>query len=331
MSQPLIEIRNLSKVYRIGGGLGLVSRRTIKALDAVSFTIPSDRAIVTALVGESGSGKTTIARIILGLLEPTFGEVLYKGRRISDWLKKNRMEYLREVQPIFQDPYSVYNPFYRVERVLEKVIKKFKLASSKAEMREIITKTMKDIGLRPEDLLGRYPHQLSGGERQRFMLTRILLMKPRLIVADEPVSMIDVSLRSIFLDHLTSFKDKLGVSCLYITHDLNVASYVADSILVLCHGRLVEEGPKDAVIGDPLHPYTKLLVSSIAIPDPKRRWKEKTDLTSIESFEELKIGEGCVFSARCPYAKEVCKQKAPPLVEIKSGRKVACFLYSDFT
>ncbi len=326
MSQPLVEIKNLTKVFKIGGGLGLVSRRTIKALDSVSLTIPSDRAAITALVGESGSGKTTMARIILGLLEPTFGEVLYKGRRISDWLKKNRMEYLREVQPIFQDPYSVYNPFYRVERVLEMVIKKFRLASSKAEMREIISKTMKDMGLRPEDLLGRYPHQLSGGERQRFMLTRILLMRPRLIVADEPLSMIDVSLRSIFLDHLTSFKDKLGISCLYITHDLNVASYVSDSILVLCHGRVVEAGPKDAVIEDPLHPYTKLLISSIAIPDPKRRWKEKTDLTSIESFEKLKAGEGCVFSARCPYASEVCKEKVPPLQQIRSERKIACFL-----
>jgi len=330
MSQSLVELKNVSKVFRIGGGLGLTSRRTIKAVDSVSFTIPSDKATITALVGESGSGKTTIAKIILGLIEPTSGEVLYKSRRISDWLKKNRMGYLREVQPIFQDPYSVYNPFYRIERELEKVIKKFKLASSKAEKREIMLKALKDIGLRPEDLLGRYPHQLSGGERQRFMLTRILLMKPRLIVADEPVSMIDVSLRSIFLDHLTSFEDKLGISCLYITHDLNVASYVADSILVLCHGTVVEEGPKDAVIGDPLHPYSKLLVSSIAIPDPKRRWKEKTDLTSIESFENLKVGEGCVFSARCPYAREVCKQKAPPLVQIRSERKIACFLYSNF-
>jgi len=327
MSQSLLDLKNISKVFKIGGGLGLISRRTIKAVDSVSFTIPSDKATITALVGESGSGKTTIARIILGFVEPTSGEVLYKNRRISDWLKKNRMGYLREVQPIFQDPYSVYNPFYKIERELEKIIKRFKLASSKAEKRELMLNALKDIGLRPGDLIGRYPHQLSGGERQRFMLARILLMKPRFIVADEPISMVDVSLRTTFLDYLASFKDKLDISCLYITHDLNVASYIADRIFVLCHGRVVEGGPTDAVIEDPLHPYTKLLVSSIAIPDPKRRWKEKTDLTSVESFEKLKAGEECIFSARCPYVKEICKQKAPPFLETKSGRRVACFLY----
>jgi peptide/nickel transport system ATP-binding protein len=327
VSTPLLELKNITKVFRIGGGLGLISKRTIKAVDSVSFSMPSDKPLITALVGESGSGKTTIARIILGLLEPTSGEVFYKGRRVSEWLKKSRMEYFKEVQPIFQDPYSIYNPFYRIDRVLELVIKKFKLAASREEARELMVKAMNDIGLRPEDLLGRYPHQLSGGERQRLMLARILLLKPRLIVADEPVSMIDVSLRAIFLDQLMSFRDKFGASCLYITHDLNTASYVADNILVLCHGRMVEEGPKDVIVNDPLHPYTKLLVSSIPIPNPRQRWKESVDLTSIESFKKLKVEEGCVFSARCPHAKDVCRAKVPPPLEVEPGRKVACFLF----
>jgi len=327
MSLPLLDLKNVTKVFSIGGGLA--PKKTIKALDSVSFTMPSDKTMITTLVGESGSGKTTLARIVLGLIEPSSGEVLYKGRNVADWLKKNRMEFLKEVQPIFQDPYGIYNPFHRVERVLEIVIKKFKLASNKAEMQEKIVNTMKEIGLRPEELLGRYPHQLSGGERQRFMLTRILLMRPKLIVADEPVSMIDASLRAIFLNQLLSFREKLDSSCLYITHDLNIASYVADKILVLCHGRIVEEAPKDALITDPLHPYTQALVNSIAIPDPKKRWKEKTKSTPIESFNKLKAaGRGCVFSNRCAYAKKECKEKAPPLLEVEPERMVACFLYS---
>lgn len=328
MSQFLLELKNVTKEFNIGGGLSLLSRRTIKAVNQVSFVIPSDKPVVTALVGESGSGKTTIARMILGLLEPTSGEILYKGRRISEWLKKDKKVYLKEVQPIFQDPYSTYNPSYRVERVLEIIIKKFNLVSSEAEKRETILKAMKDIGLRPEDLLGRYPHQLSGGERQRFMLTRILLMRPKLIVADEPISMIDVSLRAIFLDHLLMFKERLGISCLYITHDLNTASYISDNIIVLCHGSIVEEGPKDVLIKDPLHPYTKLLVSSIATPDPRNRWKERIDLKSIESFEELKGRRGCVFSSRCPYSEALCKQTMPPSIEVEPNRRVCCFQYA---
>jgi len=328
VNQPLLEAKNLTKVYRIGGGFGLLSGRTVKAIDSVSFQIPSDKPKIIALVGESGSGKSTIAKIILGLLQPTSGEVLYKGRNISEWLKKNKLEYYREVQSIFQDPYGIYNPFYRVERVLELAVKKFKLASNKEDARKLILKAMEDVGLRPEDILGRYPHQLSGGERQRLMLARILLVKPNLIIADEPISMIDVSLRAMFLNDLISFKDKYNISSLFITHDLNVASYVADDILVLCHGRIVEEGPKDEVIKEPLHPYTKLLMDSVPVPDPTKRWKERLDLTSIESFKKLKVEKGCAYFARCPFASEKCGNEVPPLLEIKTGRKVACFLYS---
>lgn len=327
MSRFLLELRNVTKIFKIGGGLGLFSRRTIKAVDSVSFTIPSDKPLIVALVGESGSGKTTIAKIILGLLKPTSGDVLYKGRSVSDWIKRDKLKYFKEVQPIFQDPYSIYNPFYRIDRILELVIKKFNLASSKREAKDLIIKAMKDLGLRPEDLLGRYPHQLSGGERQRFMLTRILLIKPKLIVADEPVSMIDVSLKAIFLNQLASLKDKLKASCLYITHDLNIASYIADRIIVLCHGKVIEEGPAEEIIKDPLHPYTKLLIDSIPIPNPRCRWREAVDLTRLESFKKLKAEEGCIFSARCPYVREICKTKAPPFEEVKPGRKVACFLY----
>lgn len=326
MEQPLLELRNVSKEFKVGGGLGLSSKRIIKAVDDVSFSIPN-KPWITALIGESGSGKTTIARMILGLLQPTSGKVLYKGREVFDWIRRNRLEYYKEVQPVFQDPYSVYNPFYRVDRVLEIAIKKFRLASSKEEARSLIIRAMEDIGLRPEDLLGRYPHQLSGGERQRFMLARILLIKPKLMVADEPVSMIDVSLRAIFLEHLLSFKQKYGISCLYISHDLHTAYYLADDVIILCHGKVVEKGPINRVISDPLHPYTKLLISSIPLPDPKRRWTEKVDLASIESLKKFRVEKGCVFSARCPYVTEKCLLKTPQLQSVEAGREVACHLY----
>jgi len=328
MSQPLLEFKNVTKIFRIGGGLGLISRRSIKAIDSVSFSIPSSEPTITALVGESGSGKSTIARIALGLIEPTSGEVIYKGKNIREWLKKNKLNYYREVQPIFQDPYGIYNPFYRVERMLELTVKKFKIAPDKKSAHELIITAMKDIGLRPEDIMGRYPHQLSGGERQRLMLVRILMIKPRLIIADEPVSMIDVSLRAMFLNHLIAFKNQFGISCIFITHDLNVASYVADRIMILCQGRIVEEGPKEDVIKEPYHPYTKLLMESVPIPNPEARWEEKIDLTKIESFKRLKTEKGCIYFTRCPYATERCKNEIPPLIEISPGRKVACFLFS---
>jgi peptide/nickel transport system ATP-binding protein len=211
--------------------------------------------------------------------------------------------------------------------VLEVIIKKFRLASSREEARKLIVNAMEDIGLRAEDLLGRYPHQLSGGERQRFMLTRILLIRPKLIVADEPISMIDVSLRAIFLEHLLSFKERNGISCLYISHDLHTASYLADNIIILCYGRVVEDGPKDQVIEKPFHPYTKLLISSIPIPDPKIRWSERIDLTTIESIKKFRTKKGCVFSGRCPYVMEKCLAETPQLKNIDSNRRVACHLY----
>ncbi|MDH5794833.1 MAG: dipeptide/oligopeptide/nickel ABC transporter ATP-binding protein, partial [Candidatus Bathyarchaeota archaeon] len=230
MEQSLLELENITKVFKIGGGLGLMGRRSIKALKDVSFAISGRNPIITTLVGESGSGKSTIAKLVMGLLEPTQGQILYKGRDVRLWLKNDRMTYRREVQMIFQDPYSVYNPFYRVERVAHLVVRNFGLASSSSEARNLVAESMEAMGLRPEDLLGRFPHQLSGGERQRLMLSRIFLMKPSLVVADEPVSMIDVSLRSIFLDNLLDLKKRLEMSCLYITHDLNIAHYVGDEM-----------------------------------------------------------------------------------------------------
>jgi peptide/nickel transport system ATP-binding protein len=321
----LLELRSVTKLYRVGRSLSL-KPRYITAVKNVSFSIPGEKPTIVALVGESGSGKSTIARLVLGLVEPTSGEVLYRGKSVETRLREDPTTFRREVQAVFQDPYSTYNPFYRVDRVLYLAVKKFKLASSREEAERLIKEAMRALGLRPEDVLGRYPHQLSGGERQRLMLVRALLLKPRLLVADEPVSMIDASLRAIFLNGLLQLKEEQSLSSLYITHDLHTAYYVADKVVVLNAGRVVEEGPADAVFEQPLHPYTQLLLKSVPLPDPRERWREKLSF-ELEQLEKTRPEKGCLFQYRCSFAMERCKMEDPPLVNVGEERRVACFLY----
>lgn len=331
MTEKLLEFKKVTKVFK-RAGLGLIGKKTVQALDEISLTMPTEPEIV-ALVGESGSGKSTVCKLILGLEKLTSGQILYRGVDVSQWLKKDRGNYRKEVQIIFQDPYGTYNPVYRVDRVLWTVIRKLKHVSTDEEARQLINDSLEAVGLRPEELLGRYPHQLSGGERQRIMLARIYLLKPNLIVADEPLSMIDAALRAMFLDHLKDFK-KLGMSCLYITHDLNIAYFIADRIVILCSGQIVEGGETESIIKKPLHPYTQELISSIPNPDPKKRWKEQlqAELVSLHKLRKAGAEKGCIFYNRCRYAMSQCEHNTPPLVEVKGredeGREVACFLYS---
>lgn len=329
MENPLLELRNITKEFSIGGGLGLGEKKSVKAVDNVSLGVSKEKPTILALVGESGSGKTTIARIVLGLLEPTSGEILYEGRDVRNWIKKDRKAYRRNVQVIFQDPYGIYNPFYRVDRVLFKAVKKFGLASSSKDAQNMVVESMRAMGLRPEDLLGRYPHQLSGGERQRLMLVRILLIEPKLVIADEPVSMIDVSLRSIFLNNLQDLRSRLKMSAIYITHDLNIAHYISDEMMVLCYGRIVETGETKSVVKEPLHPYTQGLVSAIPIPDPRKRWKDTVKIEEVTFKELLAQRQRCIYSHRCPHAMPVCKEQIPPLMEVEPGRRAACFLHPE--
>ncbi len=318
---PLLQVNHLKKIFTTG----VLTKRQIKAVDDVSFTIFGEKPQVTALVGESGSGKSTILRTILGLIRPTSGEILYKGKDVFELLKKNPKNYRREVQVIFQDPYSIYNPFYKVDRVLELVIKKFNLASE-TNHDDLIRDSLRKVGIRPEELLGRYPHQISGGERQRLMLARILLIKPNLLLADEPVSMIDASLRAIFLDILLEFKKKYNISSIYVTHDFNVANYVADDVIVLCNGVIVEKGLISEIISDPLHPYTKNLISSIPVPDPTDRWKDKIQLKVTDLGRRVK-SQGCIYFGRCPVSCSECSERNPMLKKVGNNREVACLQY----
>ena len=242
------------------------------AVGDFSLAIADEPPSITALVGESGSGKTTLARLLLGLIEPSGGAVLYKGADIRALSGTDLRSFRRDVQVIFQDPFEAYNPFYRVDHVLETPVLNFGLADSRREARRMIEETLRVVGLRPEETLGRYPHQLSGGQRQRIMVARALLIRPRVIIADEPVSMVDASLRATILTSLRELHDKFGISLIYITHDLTTAYQVSQNVIVLYRGLVAEAGDVEKVVGDPKHPYTRLLIGSIPYPDPSRPW-----------------------------------------------------------
>jgi ABC-type oligopeptide transport system ATPase subunit len=246
---PLIEAVDVSK--RFAGGLG---REGTLALAGLSLAIDAGRPSIIAVVGESGSGKTTLARLLLGLVEPTGGVVRYRGTDLRRLGRDGRRAFRRDVQAVFQDPYGVYNPFYRVDHVLATPVRRFGLAASRAAARDLIGGALRAVGLRPEEILGRYPHQLSGGQRQRVMVARALLPRPKLIVADEPVSMVDASLRATILGSLRRLTDEHGISILYITHDLATAYQVSDAILVLYRAHLAEAGAVERVVRAPQHP-----------------------------------------------------------------------------
>jgi peptide/nickel transport system ATP-binding protein len=259
----LLEARHVTKYF----GGGLLDRDSTVALEDFSFAIDSARPSITAIVGESGSGKTTLARVLLGLVAPTSGTVLYQGRDLHALSGAGRRNFRRDIQAIFQDPYGVYNPFYRVDHVLTTPVARFRLARSRTEARGLIEDALRAVGLRPEEILGRFPHQLSGGQRQRVMVARALLLRPHVIVADEPVSMVDASLRATILGSLRQLNQERGISIIYITHDLATAYTISDRIVIMREGRVVEAGPARAVLDHPQHPYSQLLKSAVLSAD----------------------------------------------------------------
>jgi peptide/nickel transport system ATP-binding protein len=322
---PLLEVRQASKTY--GGGLFKRHERTV-ALDNLSYSIPDERPSITAIAGESGSGKTTLALLMMGFLKPTAGQVLYRGRDVASMSPAERRVFRREVQPIFQDPYEAFNPFYRVDHVLERPLQRFGLADSKREVRRLIGEALERVGLRPNETLGRFPHQLSGGQRQRIGVARALLCQPRIIVADEPVSMVDASLRATILASLQVLNRDLGISIIYITHDLTTAYQICANIVVLYLGRVAEVGTVERVIRTPKHPYTQLLVSSIPVADRRRRWGEDSP-GETENSASSGAAAGCPFAPRCPSVMNLCRESPPPLFVPDTARAAACFLYRD--
>src|SRR5262245_17101348 len=323
MMTPLLEARHVTKIF----GGGILNRYPTVALEDFSLAIDSERPSIIAVVGESGSGKTTLARLLLGLATPTRGQVLYQGLELQTMSHRDWRAFRRDVQVIFQDPYEVYNPFYRVDHVLTTPVSRFKLASSKAAARALIEGALPAVGLCLEDTLGRFPHQLSGGQRQRVMVARALLLRPRLILADEPVSMVDASLRATILGSLRTMHLERGISILYITHDLATAYQISDNIVVLYRGAIVEAGDVELVVKQPHHPYTQLLMSSIPLASAERTWTTEsgTGTMGLQAAESA----GCKFADRCPHATSPCLQAAPPLFHTDSYRAVSCYLYQS--
>ncbi|MEM7134539.1 MAG: ABC transporter ATP-binding protein [Chloroflexota bacterium] len=320
----LLEARNVSKVF----GGSLFDRSRTVALQNASLVIDNEKPSIIAIAGESGSGKTTFARLLLGMTEPTEGEIIYEGRSLSTLKGADKKRFRREVQAVFQDPFEVYNPFYMVDHVLTTPISKFYPKASKVEVRQMIEDALEAVGLRSQETLGRFPHQLSGGQRQRIMVARALLLQPRIIVADEPVSMVDASLRATILESLLQVHEQFGISLIYITHDLTTAYQLCETILMMYRGRVVEAGDVDSVIKDPQHPYTQLLVDSIPLPNPKVRWGEK-EITRQAKNDGSTSSIGCGFADRCVHVMERCNQSAPPHFSSQTQRTVACYLYDD--
>ncbi len=266
----------------------------------------------------------------MGQHEPTRGTVRYLGMDLATMGVQDRAQLRREIQPIFQDPYGAYNPFYKVDHVLEMAIKHYDLAATRAEVDELIVNALEAVGLRLNETLGRYPFELSGGQRQRLMVARALICQPKIIMADEPVSMVDASLRATILSSLKALNKQYGISILYITHDLATAYQICSNIMIMYSGVVVESGSVEQVIRNPKHPYTQLLISSIPLPDTSTRWVDlDSDVEDPVNVRSDRVVTGCRFAPRCPHAMEMCWTSQPEHYAPDGNRAVTCFLYRD--
>ncbi|MCY3779262.1 MAG: ABC transporter ATP-binding protein [Chloroflexi bacterium] len=312
MSQNLLELRNVSKVFRIGG---LVFGTRLVAVDDVSLSLPAAEPSILSIVGESGSGKTTLARIILELEHPTSGDVLIEGHPLfekSGAGLKGR-DYYRAVQPIFQNPFEAFSARKRVDKYLFDAALRLKIAASRKEAREIVAEVLESVGLDLSRVEGKYANQFSGGELQRISVARGLIPRPKLIVADEPVSMIDASLRMNIVNLFLELKEQYKV-------------YVSDYIGIMYRGSVVEYGPSEQILTDSAHPYTELLLDSVPTVDHK--WERQVALPDIE-IKEFQ-GDACKFAKRCKYVQPICERTVPPMVQVSAERQALCYKPVDF-
>lgn len=326
-----VEARNLVKHYELKLGFfkTLTTRQVphVHAVDGVNFTVR--KAEIFGLVGESGCGKTTTGRCLIRLIEPTQGKVLFKGVDIlSLSLEKEVRKLRRQMQIIFQDPYESLNPRMSIYDIISEPLRIQKIAESEDEISDKVCQALEDLDLvPPEEFLYRFPHELSGGQRQRVAIARAFVLRPEFLVADEPVSMLDASIRSEVLKLLLGMQKKLRTSFLYITHDIALSRHMCDRIAVMYLGKIVEKSSTDELIDKPLHPYTEALIAAVPVPDPTARRIEVVIKGEVPSA--INPPPGCRFHTRCPHAMDICRKKEPPLMEIDKGRLVACHLYGS--
>ncbi|GAA2080214.1 ABC transporter ATP-binding protein [Pseudolysinimonas kribbensis] len=324
MSTPILETKDLTRVFRVGG---FTSRRELHAVDDANFVINGSE--IVALVGESGSGKSTIARLLAQVYKPTSGEILFEGTPLTALRSRSdQMRYRAAVPMVFQDPFSSLNPSYRVSHGIVRGLKLHRPELDAEGRRSETERVAEAVGLNPaREALEKYPYEMSGGQRQRIGFAQALAYRPKVILADEPVSMLDISIRIGLLNVMAKLRDEEHVSLLYITHDIASARYVADRMMVMYAGRIVESGPVDDVLQAALHPYTQLLVA--AVPDPRAKLTVTAEQAAGEPPKVIDPKPGCRFADRCPLAKEVCRVVTPPLLELRPGHQVACHVAAE--
>src|SRR5512139_3438774 len=301
------------------------------AVNDVSFSLEKERPEIFTLAGESGSGKTTLSRLLLNDLQPTRGTVFFEGRDLSTIRKRSEFkEFMKKVQPVFQNPFETFSPLRRVDAYLFDTALNFGVAPDRRAAAEVVDDALRNVGLSLEEVSNRYPHELSGGQTQRVSVARALISQPKLILADEPVSTVDASLRMEIVNLFRKLRDEQEVTVIYITHDLATAYYISDRIGIMLRGFIIESGPVEDVLDRPLHPYTQLLKESVPEPEPKEKeaWTRHITLSATEVKEFGRVG--CKFAGRCPHVMEICRQVDPPDVQVEQ-RTVKCFLYTGKT
>ena len=317
----LLEVQDLKKAFPVRKGLFQKVVGHVKAVDGVSFQIPEGKTF--GLVGESGCGKTTVGKCVLGIFPATEGKIIYEGKEIESFNERDMGKLRRELQMIFQDPYSSLDPRQSLNSILKEAIVCDKEKHTSAEIDARINELMTDVGLDP-NMRDRYPHELSGGQRQRLGIARALACNPKLIVCDEPVSALDVSIQAQVINLLKELQVKRGITYLFIAHDLAVVRNIADDIAVMYLGHIVEKMDAEGIFRNAMHPYTKALLSAVPITDYYEEKKRQRIILKGEVPSPKNVPSGCPFHPRCPYATDKCKQENPVLTELEDGHFVAC-------